>query len=58
MKEQWRIHFKVKQCGESLSNIQMSVYCVIDKNFIFASVIFYAREKFLLLIHRQMHLSS
>lgn len=22
----------------------MSVYCVIDKNFIFASVIFYARE--------------
>ena len=29
----------------------MSVYCVIDQNFIFASVIFYAREKFLLLIH-------
>lgn len=28
--------FKVKLCGESFSNIQMSMYFVTDQNFIFA----------------------
>lgn len=48
MKEQWRVHFKMKLCGESLSNIQMSMNFLIDQNFIFVSFILYARVKYLL----------
>lgn len=38
----------MKLCGESLSNIQMSMYFVIDQNFIFACFILYAGVKYLL----------